>query len=96
MILAVLPAPATELQLIYVRKASELLTIADMVRGRIMDFEPIPITDLVRVEGEGRRALRMLNLRPDDLKPKTPQMGPLRERLAKAAAAREAKKADAS
>jgi len=73
-------AAASELQLVQIRKAAELTVAAETVRARVLVGDPaVNVADLVRLEGEARRAVRALGI-----KPQARAHVPMRERLAAA------------
>jgi hypothetical protein len=73
-------AAVSELQLVGVRKAAELTTAAEAMRARVLAGDPaVNVDALVKLEGEARRAVRALGI-----KPQVRAHVPMRERLAAA------------
>jgi hypothetical protein len=70
----------SELTLVAIRKAAELTVAAEMARAAVLNGGSCAadLDMLVKLEGEARRAVRALGLKPDSAKPHVP----LREQLA--------------
>jgi hypothetical protein len=97
MFIEALGPDVSDLTLVAVRKAAELVTAAEAARARVLnggtsETDRICAADLdmlVKLEGEARRAVRALGLKLDAAKPTKPgalPWSPLRHALAKAAA----------
>jgi hypothetical protein len=86
-----------ELTQVAVRKAAELLVLAEATRAAMLNGAQIDITALIRIEGEARHACRALGLKFEPAPPKTTPAGLrfARERWAQAEATR-LKRAEAS
>jgi hypothetical protein len=74
------PSAASELALIHVRRAVELTVAAEQTRAAMLTGAAVDLDQLVKLEGEARRAMRTLGIK---LGPK-PHV-PLRDRIAEAA-----------
>lgn len=57
-----------------VRRAAELMTLAEQTRASALETGTVDLTSLSQVEGKAERALRALGLpgKPDTAKPSTP------------------------
>ena len=53
----------------YVRRAAELLTMAEMARAAMLNGQPTDMLALVRLEGAASRAVRGLGLRTEPARP---------------------------
>ncbi len=73
----------SDLRLVEVRKAAELTAAAEVVRADVLAGKSSDISALVKIEGEARRAVRSLGIKPG--KSSAPSLA---EHLAKRAAAR--------
>jgi hypothetical protein len=69
-----------ELTLVSIRRAAELICTAETVRAMVLNggSNAATLDALIKIEGESRRAVRALGLKPDSAKPHVP----LREQLA--------------
>jgi hypothetical protein len=91
--LAQLGPGASDLALLMVRKAAQLLTMAESARAGALGGMPTDITGLIKIENEARRALRSLGLKVEA--PKTPRgLEIARLRWAEEAARKAAEKPD--
>jgi hypothetical protein len=86
------PSVVNELTQVTVRKAAELVVLAEATRAGMLNGVVTDITALIRIEGEARRACRSLGLRIEPVPPKTTPAGLQRAR-ARWAAAEQAKAA---
>ena len=55
--------------LMHVRRAAELLTMAEMARAAMLNGQPTDMLALVRLEGAASRAVRGLGLRTEPARP---------------------------
>jgi hypothetical protein len=92
MLIAALGGPdaVTDLTLVTVRKAAELTVAAEAARAAVLNGGSCAadLDMLVKLEGEARRAVRALGLKPEAAKPDhltTPRWSPLRARITAAA-----------
>jgi hypothetical protein len=72
-----------------IRKAAELTAAAEMARATVLDGgnNAATLDVLIKLEGEARRAVRALGLKPDAVKSRgSTSFGPLRARLSREAA----------
>jgi hypothetical protein len=67
------PAAVAGRLVVDVRRAAELVTLAEAERAKAMRGEPVDLSSLIRIEGAADRAVRRLGIKPgaDQPKPKT-------------------------
>ena len=92
------PSVVNELTQVTVRKAAELVVLAEATRAGMLNGVVTDIIGLIRIEGEARRACRSLGLKIEPVPPKTTPAGLQRARARwkadeKAKAAQAAEKA---
>ena len=74
------PSMVNELTQVTVRKAAELVVLAEATRAGMLNVVVTDIIGLIRIEGEARRACRSLGLKIEPVPPKTTPAGLLRAR----------------
>jgi hypothetical protein len=70
------PNGVNDFTLLMVRKAAELVTMAEGLRAGALGGGETDITGLIKIENEARRALRALGLRVE--KPPAPRFSPMK------------------
>jgi hypothetical protein len=60
-----------------IRKAAELMALSEQRRAKALRGEEVDLGELIKLEGEARRAVQALNIEPQSI----PRV-PMRERLA--------------
>jgi hypothetical protein len=89
------PDAVTDLVLVQVRKAAELVALAEAARAAALTGGLQDVVGLIRIENAAARAVRLLGIRIESATPKTRALAVRRERWAQTQAA-EAKKAEAT
>jgi cobalamin-dependent methionine synthase I len=74
------PSVVNDLTQVTVRKAAELVVLAEATRAGMLNGVVTDITALIRIEGEARRACRALGLKIEPVPPKTTPAGLQRAR----------------
>ena len=69
------PSVVNELTQVTVRKAAELVVLAEATRAGMLNGVVTDITALIRIEGEARRACRALGLKIEPVLPKATPPG---------------------
>lgn len=80
-------ASLSEGQRLDIRRAAELVTLAEAERAKAMRGEPVDLSALIRVEGAADRAVRRLGIKPGSTQPKPESIAEYAARRAREKAA---------